>query len=290
MKTPKTGSGISSIIINIVLGLIFLSLVYVGVRLITQSENLSARSFTTVLQNGPTVTAVPSGPGATAKPNPVIAPNYSVTKDGYSQALSFFMLAIGCVIMMLLLPRLQNLSIGPAGINLTLQNLQQSLSNMVQQSNTIQATSAGPGGMIQPSGPDQIKQMLASLLPEEKLKLEASEIEDSQKGRWGEEPERNSRRLSATVSGPKSNGFFGALITVENTSPNIPLTGIVKFHLHHSFKNPNPVIAVQNGKAVLELKKVLGPFTIGAETDSGKTILELDLSTVKDAPSEFYKK
>ena len=47
------------------------------------------------------------------------------------------------------------------------------------------------------------------------------------------------------------------------------------------------MITVQDGVATLALKKVLGPFTLGAETDEGKTRLELDLTTLDKLPDGF---
>lgn len=56
---------------------------------------------------------------------------------------------------------------------------------------------------------------------------------------------------------------------VESTLPSLPLTGVVKFHLHDSFYNPDPVIAVQDGKAIQQLKKVYGAFTAGQRQTRG---------------------
>lgn len=65
---------------------------------------------------------------------------------------------------------------------------------------------------------------------------------------------------------------------------------MVKFHLHHTFSNPDPVISVQDGEAVLKLTKVYGAFTVGAEADDGNTFLELDLAELSDAPKEFEER
>ena len=81
--------------------------------------------------------------------------------------------------------------------------------------------------------------------------------------------------------------FYKVTLTVESTNREIPLKGLVKFHLHNTFLNPDPVIAVQDGKAVLKLTKVYGAFTVGAEADDSDTKLELDLSEDESFPKEF---
>ena len=61
----------------------------------------------------------------------------------------------------------------------------------------------------------------------------------------------------------------------------------MKFHLHDTFLNPDPVINVEKGMAVLKLSAVWGAFTAGAELDNGKTQLELDLAELSTAPKKF---
>ena len=79
-------------------------------------------------------------------------------------------------------------------------------------------------------------------------------------------------------------------MTVEGTNKDLPLKGLVKFHLHNTFLNPDPIIAVQDGKAVLKLSKVYGAFTVGAEADDGQTLLELDLADDESLPEEFRER
>jgi hypothetical protein len=65
-----------------------------------------------------------------------------------------------------------------------------------------------------------------------------------------------------------------------------PLTGVVTFHLHPTFKKTvAPVLAKEN-KAELELV-AWGAFTVGVSCDDGGTELELDLATIPDAPATF---
>jgi hypothetical protein len=114
--------------------------------------------------------------------------------------------------------------------------------------------------------------------------------DDPQKGRWGMEAKKNFRKISAVVQGSKVPGLYNVIIKVVSTKKDIPLIGEVKFHLHDTFLNPTPVIAVKDGRAILTLTGVWGAFTVGAETDDGKTHLELDLSQLPKAPKQFKEK
>jgi len=149
----------------------------------------------------------------------------------------------------------------------------------MQQTNTLQATSTGPGGVKPPAKTDEIKAAVS--------KGSGLKTDDPQKNKWGGKAERNDRKMTAVVKETKIAGFFQVSILIESTDTAKPLTGVVNFHLHPTFLNPNPIIAVRDGKAVLELRKVYGAFTVGADMDNGKTCLELDLEELPDAPAEF---
>ena len=263
-------------VINITLTAIALSLIVAGIRLISESETMYQQSYT-LTEKVLTATANKSNVGQ--------LPNYSGIKDGYSQALSFFMLAMGAVIVMLLLPRLQTFSISPTGgINVSLQNLQQNVSNLMQQTNSLQGTSTGIGGIKAAN----ITSGQKNLLIEDIQSTSApSDPNDPQKGKWGGNSTNNERRISAEVKTTTNPSLFHVSIIVESTNVDNPLNGIVNFHLHPTFSNPHPVISVRNGKAVLDLRKVYGAFTVGADLDNGKTFLELNLAKLPDAPEEF---
>jgi len=112
--------------------------------------------------------------------------------------------------------------------------------------------------------------------------------EDPQKHQWGEKDINNNRRIRADVTPTHGNReWFNVTIYVESIDPiNAPLDGEVIFHLHPTFRDPNPRVPVRNGEAVLT-RLAWGAFTVGAEADDQKTKLELDLSKVKDAPYLF---
>lgn len=210
---------------------------------------------------------------------PIVPPSYATIRDGYNQAMSFFMLAFGGLLLLLLLPRMQNISIGPGGVSMTLKDLQQTVNTLIAQTNSIQAASTGEGG----------KTKIADV-PKEYLSEKVDHPDDPQKGKWGGKSENNMRKLSAKVSESIIPGLFVVRIMVESTSAKFPLEGLVKFHLHNTFLNPDPVIVARENKAVLKLSKVWGAFTVGVETDDGTTKLELDLAELEDAPMKFRER
>lgn len=108
---------------------------------------------------------------------------------------------------------------------------------------------------------------------------------DPQKGRWGQSPEANGRRLSAKVESVDKD-WYRIKLMVKSSPGHAQLKGQVHFHLHDSFKEPIRTVSVRNGKATLSLV-AFGAFTVGVEADGGKTRLELDLSELADAPKGF---
>lgn len=113
---------------------------------------------------------------------------------------------------------------------------------------------------------------------------------DPQKNKWGGKPETDDRIMSAKVIPSSIAGLYVVTITIKSKKSSSPLIGTVKFYLHNSFLNPEPVVEVKNGKAVLELAGVWGSFTVGAEADDGKTQLELDLSKIPGISKEFKER
>jgi hypothetical protein len=117
----------------------------------------------------------------------------------------------------------------------------------------------------------------------------ALDPEDPQKGRWGGLAQHNFRQLTALVTPASRRGakWFNIDLEVSSTDPDAhPLAGNVRFHLHHTFPNPKRTIRVIDGRARLRLL-AYGAFTVGAEADKRQTQLELDLSTLPDAPQAF---
>ncbi|MET0393939.1 MAG: pYEATS domain-containing protein [Chitinophagaceae bacterium] len=209
----------------------------------------------------------------------IVSPSYGTIKDGYAQATTLFLIALGIFLFFFLFPRLQNLSIGPTGISVTLKDVQQNVELLMKQANAVQGEIAGKGGSTtkNPVRAVESKPVTSELV----------DNDDPQKGKWGGRDVDNFREISAKVKNTPWHGFYEVTITVASTSAKFPLEGLVRFHLHNTFKNADPVITARDNKAVLKLSKVYGAFTVGAEADEGRTKLELDLSTIEGAPEDF---
>jgi hypothetical protein len=119
-------------------------------------------------------------------------------------------------------------------------------------------------------------------------KIPEVDPDDPHKGRWGGRAERNGRVLSAKVKAAQDDpNWFEVKLTVEPaTERSKPLTGEVTFYLHPTFKPDKVTVNVKDGKAEYEIY-CYGAFTVGAVADAGKTKLELDLSTLPNAPMRF---
>ena len=109
--------------------------------------------------------------------------------------------------------------------------------------------------------------------------------DDPEKGKWGGLAEANHRKVSAAVR-ELDPGWFEATITVSSTNPDYPLEGTVKFFLHPTLIPPARKVEAVNGEAILRVESY-GAYTVGIAADGGQTKLELDLSTLKDAPLMF---
>ena len=264
---------------NTTITIALLGLVFIGVWLIIQSHNIYNQSYeitqkildTSYKKQGVTLQA----------------PNYASIKDGYGQALSFFTLALAALFIVLLLPRLQTFSISPTGgISVTLKDLQEQVTQLKIQNNELQAKTADEGGG---KTFDETKAHEVKIMMTENKKASNKIASDPQKNQWGGKSESNDRRLSAVVRKSLLPSFYEVDLTVTGTKEK-SLTGLVTFHLHDTFKNPDPTIAVINGEATLSLKRVYGAFTVGAEADNAVTRLELDLAELKDVPKEFKER
>lgn len=112
-------------------------------------------------------------------------------------------------------------------------------------------------------------------------------VEDPQKGQWGGKSESNRRRITASVS-MVNISWYKISIRVESTS-GVLLDKDVVFYLHPKVCPYDNIVKPIDGKATLEIH-AWGAFTVGAETDDGKTRLELDLSELESAPKSFRER
>jgi hypothetical protein len=115
-----------------------------------------------------------------------------------------------------------------------------------------------------------------------------SDPADRWRGRFGGASAVRSRRLQAEVSEvPGLHGVFRVRLWVSSVDPRDPLTGVVQFYLHETFKNDRPAVPVgPDGIAELVLR-AWGCFTVGAVADGGRTRLELNLCALPSAPALF---
>jgi hypothetical protein len=185
-------------------------------------------------------------------------PAFGTIKEGYAGALLYFTLALGVLLLGLLFPRLQNISFG--GISLTLRDLPAKMDNIARQVNALQSGSAGPGG-------SRMAALASKEIPPDQAKTRTKNWEDVRTGEQGQ---------LHIIAGPLSaNGSCRVTATVQASGKRPPLEGLVQFHLAEDFANPNPVILAIDGKAELQLERVLGPFILSAEVRGEKLSIDL---------------
>jgi hypothetical protein len=112
-----------------------------------------------------------------------------------------------------------------------------------------------------------------------------ADLKDPWKGVFGSS-RSSDRELGAIVKNLPASDYCQVRLTVRSTAPSKPLQGEVTFFLHDTFPEPVQTVTATNGEAVLEIAS-WGAFTVGAVADGGDTKLELDLSTLSDAPAEW---
>jgi len=111
-----------------------------------------------------------------------------------------------------------------------------------------------------------------------------AESDDPNKGKFGEQRERDGYRLSAEVTAvPQTSGVFLVHSWVEAVPGRPPLRDgtLVIFHLHPTFGTEPVEVAAAGGVATLD-RLAWGAFTIGVEVEGVR--LELDLASPKDVP------
>jgi hypothetical protein len=142
------------------------------------------------------------------------------------------------------------------------------------------------------------KQMeaLADAGPEpDMLKTESQFISDDNNddphaGQFGGKAEVNGRKIEAHVEEtPFDPNRFFVELEVFSTDNNKPLEGEVKIFLHPTYRNPERVLPVINGRVDLHLV-AWGSYTVGVECDNGQTKLELDLSKIPGVPQKFAER
>lgn len=117
--------------------------------------------------------------------------------------------------------------------------------------------------------------------------------DDPQKDRFGGSPRNGHKTLKANVKPSSIPDFYNVEIWVESDDPEkYPLSDVI-FYIHDSFSpsvytiKPDEFV---DGKAYDNEILSYGAFTIGAITDNGETMLELDLSKDERFPKQFRER
>lgn len=105
--------------------------------------------------------------------------------------------------------------------------------------------------------------------------------DDPNKGRFGGLDEKDGFKLSATFVGAEEARLVNVKLAVYGTER--PLTHKVRFFLHPTFPSPELTVNPVEGVATLDTL-AYGGFTVGAWVEDTKTLLELDLSRLEEAP------
>jgi hypothetical protein len=131
---------------------------------------------------------------------------------------------------------------------------------------------------------ESIHDMLLSKLPP------IINAEDPQKGRFGGKFHVNGRILYVNYSKSNRSEFLNLTIKVATDNKENKLQGNVYLFLHNSF--PKSIIKLEAESKTEVSYNILayGAFTIGAVTDEGKTMLELDIAEQRDFPEDFRKR
>ncbi len=220
----------------------------------------------------------------TIKTNPQDCPE--CFKDRMNLAYSYFMLSVGIFALAFFLPRVQSFTFKDMSVTVAEaveKKVAQAKNELAEVVNTNVEETVGSGGKSSLNRTGQIHIKGKARI----AKLDLVE-DDPQKNQWGGLSENRKRHLKAQVIEIAGTKLFNVYLTVESTNPNNPLSGKVKFHLHNTFTNQDPVVVVQNGIASLSLV-AWGAFTVGAEADFGETILELDLASDEVKAPKLFK-
>jgi hypothetical protein len=265
---------------------------HISRRAITQNDNLVQISdWLTKIIVGVGLTQLYNIPGSIRQLGLFLSPSFPRYSDKPELASAY---AIVCVVYFLIVGFLCAYVWTRVSFTKMLEELEQDLDGAVAENlesltrafNESQSKSVDVGG-----GKNVSMEVLNSLMNAgQTTAINPNSPDDPQKGKWGGKAEANGRRLSAKVEASSLPELYKITLTVQSTDENNPLAGLVKFHLHNSFRNQHPLIAVQDGKAVLKLSMVYGAFTVGVEADDGKTRLELDLAELDDAPKDFRER
>jgi hypothetical protein len=116
------------------------------------------------------------------------------------------------------------------------------------------------------------------------VRTERTGLADPNNGQFGEKTMANGRRVSARIVSADQDVVTVELKVESMDAGRNPLTEPVTFYL----QAPQRIEVIPSGGVATYQIGSERAFTIGVETDQGKTRMELDLNDVPGASAEFY--
>jgi hypothetical protein len=188
-----------------------------------------------------------------------------------------------------MLPWLQPLfkSVELLGVKFELQELRDTVKQQTKNLQLIEESATLPGRAGANQEPPERK---ATELTRPQVD-EGSWDDDPNKGKFGGLSKKDGRILTAEITPAidERSAACEVVLSVHSTDAARPLSGEVTFYLHPSFGRwKKYAVKVRGGIAKDEITS-WGAFTVGAVADDGKTMLELDLTSVKGGTRKFYR-
>ena len=185
----------------------------------------------------------------------------------------------------LLLPKLAELTVGKDGITFKtrVEDLEQKVESIGETAKTAEANVIRSLPQVAPRATPIATEVAKGTGANAAKSADPS---DPHAGRFGNKAEANGRKLTAEVVETDNPDWFRVKLKVAATSPEKPLTDEVKIHLHPTFK-PDTITVLPVDNIARARFYAYGAFTVGAETDSGNTRLELNLSKLRGVPRVF---
>jgi hypothetical protein len=137
--------------------------------------------------------------------------------------------------------------------------------------------------------PDELRSKLSRSVMETILTTKPRLHDDPHNGNFGRKAVSGDRLLTATISPAPQYADYecDVVLEVRSLPAGRPFRGQVTFFLHPTFDPDEIRVKVTNGTASTRIEAD-GAFTVGAESDRGRTRLELDLGTIPGGTDSFY--
>lgn len=176
-------------------------------------------------------------------------------------------------LLLMVLPYLPPLKLGLGKDGVTFQTLQEQVADLRQDAAGERASRSA-------------LQKLVDVKPlKSEMSAEGNRVGDQNKGKFGGSSLVNGRKLEAVITEIPGTELARVRISVHAVDAGKPLSGNVTFCLHETFKPEDKQTVPVNAAGIAQIEVTCyGAFTVGAEADDGRTLLELNL---KDQPGAF---